>query len=858
MTSSTSSSRLAAVLAVVAPTAIVALALLYLGREEAASADAAAVAPEVGACLTAVERTGDDVVIVGNSKSGTDIDRAGLAQAMGIRAVAKVGGPGSSAPLWYASLERCVFEAGFRPRLVIVYGTAGATLRATLDSELERLLIAPYLGEHEPVLDLKVFGGEPASPFWQRVRTRKTKALLALQHGVRDGVAGLFFAPPGPDGLLAAGRAYAEPALETVLGADGADTTTRYRAIPIAEAESRSRTLRNATVDQTLVPDLIGLAAAHGARIVFVQAPVAASKVDTYDSTDPALIREMVAALNAQGAGYIDLTTLGLPASAYGDGIHMNSNGRALLTAALARQLADIDALGTEPFRQAALPRVPATMRRDGAGPTLPALTSLKRGPWECGWQVGAKGLEGVSDAVLSRLGIGAVSPLLLFEDGVALVPHASREEFDVTCSGSFAHQAGVLKFSPTGGPADVVPSRVYTLGVSDAVPLLDRFGREALWVYPGTTMRADAVAGWDSPVEGFAVYVEALVAIPGTSPAVVSWEGGTEPLVPVSSVGSATLGGATLLGPAPKGPWTVEVRSPADGPWLLVRRVVAGNEAAPWYMVGGADTGRTVDLFKGELTVDTTPPPLGPLGKVGPAKDGGWRIDSSALEAPESDLVYRVSGVAGCSPVIISEDGVPLPGPNTSPRLIKESPGGYMHTAFGVLFSTVDGSSPLENGRAYTAALSPDRTCRTGRWLYPGDVARFQVGAEQLRRLSRGASRLELTAADFGGTDPTARLTVRLLVDGELLFEGDAPLAGIATTPPSWDLPAPVGSTAENVVVELSSGPGAPFVMFTALSLLEPSRPAFPAGESLVTGEPPAAAPLPDGAPRGAGSAAP
>ncbi len=813
------SRRLAAIVAVLAPAAIVGGVLGYLGRADTPAGEAE-VPEAVASCVRMVERTGRDVIVVGNSKIGTDIDRVALAKGLGVKAVGAVSLPGSSAPYWYAALERCVFDEGHHPRLVVVYATAGSMLRTTLDSERERLAIAPFLGESEPVLDEKVFGGARASPFWQRVGSRKTEAVLALQHGVRDLVAGLFFAPPGDEGVLAAGRAYAEPALEKVLGADaGEDAVTRHRAIPIAEDRAGAGAARDATIAGTLVPDFVALAQARGTRIVFARAPVAPSKVDSYEVVDPTLLRELVVTLNERGAGWLDLTGIGLPGTAYGDGVHMSPAGKVQLTATLAERLLDLDALGAAPFAPAPVPRAPATVRRSGAPPAVPTPGAPTRGPWDCGWQLPLRGFAGLSDSVLGRAGVGSVSPLVLYEDGVPLQAHAKREAFDLACAGAFNHQGNALKFSPSGGPADVVPSRTYTVGLSDELPLRDPAGNEAWWVYPGTTLRAEAAEGWDAPLDGFALRVEALVAIEGARPATFAWEAGEAPI--------GADGSATLAGGSPAASWWAEVRSPPDGPWLLVRRVVAGTEDAPWHLLGSADTGRAVDLFKGEVAWAAEPPPVGALGSVEPAKDGTWRIDTSALTAPDSEAITRGSGINRCSPVRLFEDGVPLAVPNVGLAKLPTTAGAYAHTSAGVLFTTPDGTSPLTNGRTYTAALDPKRVCLTSRWLYPGDHARFRVGPRQLGGLGAGATTLHLTGVSFGDTD--AVLTVRVLVGGRELLATAVPLATLHAAPSDWTLPAPVDRDAEEVVVELSTPPDAPFTQITELALTEPARPAFP-----------------------------
>lgn len=840
----------------VAPVVIVGTVLAYLGRpDEAVPGAAGAVDPVVASCVRSLKREGDDVVVIGNSKTGTDIDRAALSRALGVKGIGTVGRPGSGAPLWHAALERCAYEEGRRPKLVVVYATAGAMLRTTLESELERLAIAPFLGESEPVLERKVFGGERASPFWQRVGTRKTEAVLGLQHGVRDTVAGLFFAPAGAagaeaGGLLADGRAYAEPALEAVLGADAAEDT-RHRAIPIAESGTSAGPAGEPSVADTLVPDLVALARANGARVVFVRAPVADSRVATYDLVDPELLRQMVVALNEGGAAYVDLTGLGLPATAYGDGVHMSPAGRTLLTAALATRLAELDALGTRPFAPAPVPRAPAKFARIGAPPALPTPTAPTRGPWDCGWQLTVRSLAGVSDPALERLGVGSVSPLALYEDGAPLSPHANRDAFDLSCAGAFSHQGPIVKFSPTGGPADVVPTRAYTLGLSEDFPLRNTAGAEVWWVYPGTTLRAEVVEGWEGPGEGFAVRVEAVVALPGAAPATLAWDGGVGPLR-----GDGTAAAVTVAGEAPRGPWGVEVRSPPDGPWLLVRRMVAGTGAEPWHLLGSVDTGTTVDFLKGKAIFPAEVPHVGPLGPISPTADGGWRFDTSALGVPDSEVINARSGLNRCSPARVSEDGVPLAAPNIGLGKLAETDGAYAHTAAGILFNTSDRSAPTTNGRAYTAALDPGRMCATSRWLYPGDVTRFRVGPRQLWALATGATHLRLSAVSFDGGSPAAALTARLFVGGEAVFTTTLPLAGIDAAPADHALPAPVGRDSEDVFVELSVPPDAPFTLVSALALMQPPRPAFPADPPAFD-EPAADPPLADDAPRGVGEGA-
>lgn len=844
MTSSTSSSErlvsppppygrtgaLATVLAALLPSLIVGAALGWLGRPEE---ETGAPSLELANCVSIMEKVRPDIVVVGNSKAGTDIDRAALSAALGGRGVAHVGMPATGGHVWYAMLERCVFEKA-KPKLVVVYGTLGATLRSTVQGDHDRNGLLAYEGASLPAIQRKVLGAT-SGPFWGRVERRQGAIRTGLQHVVRDGVAGLFFAPPGGD-RLEAGRAWAEPALAKVLGADATADTDRSRAIPIVDAAEKGAVAADTTVEQSLVPDMIEAAREHGARFLLVHAPVADRKPN-YETIPAPLARELIQRLNAEGAGFLDLTTERYPGSDFGDGVHMNAGGRVKLTRALGEGLLALDALGTGAFQSAALPRTAPVASRLGTVPALPTIAPEHR-EGDCGWRAALPGLARVSDSVLNQAGIGPVSPVLVLEDGSPLLRYASRAEFADTCKGAATHQGGELKFSPKGGPADVVATRTYTAVLDPEVPQRDKLGRDVWWVYPGTTVRLDVADAWNEPGT-FRVGVSARVAVPGKRTAEIAVAGA--PPVKLTALGDEAT--ATVDVPAPSGAWTIEIVSPPDGPWLLLQRVVAGDPAHPWYAVGAPDPARTLALLKGEASwsnVGTLP-----TMTLTQFKPGGGKMwiapEVASLHVPSGEDAFSVAGIPGCSFLRVAEDGTPLPGPNTPVAKVKDQGGGkYVQMQFGIGLSTPDGSSPKDNGRTYTLSFEPTRACANARWLYPGDRASFTVGTDLVGKTLRdGATALELTATVFPPSDGAVpeglALAARLLVDDVVVLDEAVPLTTFAGGQPRWTIP-PVPRTARRVVLELTTPPEAPYVLVTDASLVEPSRPAFPSVAEVTT----------------------
>lgn len=812
-------------LAVLLPLIVIAAPLAWWGRADPAAQKSATV-------LAMEKEVASDppVLVLGASKVFTDIDAAQLARALGVgeKGVVKLNVSASTAPVWFAILENRVYGTGKNPKLVLVYSTFDWVLATRPVGEEQRAWLLAQMNPDDAVLRRKSLGEGAGGAGWERVRRRRTEAHSGLLGWIRNAAVGLFFAPPGTADRVASGAEIAAPALDALFGMQaGIEARAPTRAIPIAE-RALPEAVVESRVEDTLLPDFVAMTNAHGTRLVFVNAPVRAN-VEAGFRVDPEMMAASLTLLNEGGAGYLDLWDLRLGDASFGDAAHLNGPGRAAVTKVLAERLVAMGALGDGPMTKAELPvdHAPSRVTREGTPPELPALAPV-RGPHACGWEAGVAGLREINDFALQAAGFGQVSPLLVFEDGVPLLPHANRDQFDLACSGAFRHQDYSVKFSPSGADPAAAASRRYTLGFSPDAPIRTADGHEAWWVYPGTTLTMEFD---EAPAGGpFGVVIDVVRLGGGKAekgpkggPKVAG--GASDPVVRVGDGPETTMTGvgvfrsAAFAAPAPTGPWRVSVRAPADGGYVLLRRLVVGNRDDARYIVGAAGGG-SANVLSADSAYAAGPVALPPLG---PPKEGprftSW--DLAGLPVPDTDALWKVASVSGCSPIRLTEDGTALPSPVVRERDLKDGPGRYAQAGMTLFATASDGSSPASNGRAYAVALEATRRCRGLRWLYPGDVVTFTVRSELLGELTADATRFELGAAVVG--DNAGEGTVRVRVGGDVYLDTTFSLATLNQTPPSWAFDRPVPRGPEPVTIELSIPATAPYLLLTSLGLSEP-----------------------------------
>ncbi len=792
--------------------------------------------------------TDPEVIVLGASKVGTDLDVAVIAEAFASsrQELAPLNLSGTTAPVWYAILKNRVYGLDKKPKLILVYSTFDWALATRPTSEAERAVLLGQMGDEEEVLQRKVLGAGSGGATWDRVRRRRTEAHTRLLAFVRDAAVGVTLAPKGEADVVTAGSAMAAPALDALFGMEaGLDLSAAHRAIPIVEETRAKTTVSTTHLEDTLLPDFLAMAREHDAQIVFVHAPVRAS-LEVSFQVEPALLRDAVQAINDAGAGYVDLRELRLSDAAFGDTVHLNRVGRDALTGALVERLREMGVGGEGPLTPARLPvvSIPPTVTRVGSPPVLPPVAP-RRGPRACGWEAPIPDLRALNDFALQTAGLGMTSPLLLLEDGVALAPHATRAEFDDACKGAFLHQDRVVKFSPTGPDAESVGTHAYTFALSDDVPIRTEQGFEAWWVYPGTSLTIAFAEGYVAP-GAFGIVVDAVVFGEGAGAPVVRVDDGPEaPLL-----GQGLHRSAILAPAAPSGPWRMTVSAPPDGGWVLLRRVAYGSADDLRFVVG--TPGETsVGILGANGTYAAAPAPLAPLGAPTPAEDGYAAFDISGLGVPDTKALYELASVRGCSPVRVLEDGASTL--TAVPRVVDlpGAPGRYTHEGSTLTIMGTDGAAPGANGRAYTAVLDDTRRCRGLRWLYPGDSLTLTVEPNLLARLLADPTRVELggaAAAEPVAADATAGAaateeegTIRIRVGDTVYLDERFPLAALASTPPAWTLDRPLPRGPAPITVELAIPPSAPYTLVTSLELSEPGDLPSVAPAPAVTPRPPA-----------------
>jgi hypothetical protein len=786
------------VAAVILPLLVLLGATAWLSTEPARELSAEAQTNDL-----ALAKASPGIVIVGNSKSASDIDRAALAKGLGYeQAVANVRVGGSSAPAWYAMLEQRVFGGGYTPELVVVYGQLAAMLRVEADSAAERKGMEGQLSTPSAVLDAKVLGrgAGPFGRFAASARRNASAAHDALLAGVRDAAVGALLAPPGGDGLLAAGRSVSEPALEATFG-----RTARFRAggearvVPVAETRvSHAMTASEGAPEDSLVPDLITLAEAHGARVLFVRAPLPMSS-RYMDTLAPELEKGVFDLMNRRGVSYIDLQDVPLPADAWNDHLHLSGSGRRAATDALVAAMAAANILegGVAPARPVLLP---TAVLRVGAPPALPPLTFAPSPNRACGFQAPLPDLAFLSNDALLAAGFGRSSPLVLADAAGPLTPGSLDRALGDTCAGAWQHRRFGAFVAPRAAAAEGL-----TLGLAEPTSVVTDAKRGPVWwVYPGTATEWR----YDAPPGEATVEVEVTARAVHGGGARLRVAGVEVPLEPRGRVLHAT---ATV--PAPTGAWALAVAADADT-WLVVDELVLDGQR-----LLGAPPVSLAPLIR--AAVAPPDPPTVPAATV------GTRDALTTLDVPDyahlADDVLRARLDYPCSPLQLAAERAPdvwVKDAHLLATMLANGRPGYGHLG-GTLLLSAPGDRMPEG--PYRLRLDPRRKCGTSRWVYPGDTLTWDVVAST-DRLRLGADRLVLTGIALLPADdprPGASIHVRVaatqgatppVAEGDLVLPATGGAARVCLPfatpfPPGTPMDLTLSASDAFVVTQLSIG---------------------------------------------------
>lgn len=770
-----------------------------------------------------------EIVILGSSLAHRGIDTTALARELGVppQRVASLHLPHAAAAHWYAIAKNRVFDAGYRPRLIIVAGAMTTMLNhdlLTYQANVDRLV--EQLSEDEPVLGQRVFGFEDGQGFtsWF-LRERASSWRSEILEGIRDRVVTWGFTRKGK---LAEGRELAERVNEEVFSNARMDYELYVDAPTGVLAPQHFASLSGEGFDlraHGLIGDLQALCDAHDARLVYVRMPFPPSNT-RMDEVPADIEREALAWMDEVGSGFLDMRTLNLTDADFEDMRHLTRHGALVFTAALARAL---DALGAlHPGSGLGVVRGMG----DVAGPIyagdLPELTQpVGTG---CHRRAAAGMLQDwMAPDAASLVALGGL-PFEVVAGDRALVPGPVNPG---DCSGTWTIRDGVLAVAPPSPDADVaVRWRIPQAGASR--------GSEPVWVLPGTTLRYEVAEAWSLPGKLFRVAARgrALPGAPGQAVVTV----GNAHLTLDEEAGRVSTTGAL---PPPDGPWSLDVRVPQGAPALLLHHLAVGVPPTTTALLGTPETlhgasvrfvGGRLDDTRSDASYAALPSmqPFTPKLKRGPRKLAVIPLPKLAdlADSPDKDNSGRPND---CSPLRVLEDGVPLPEPHAScQEALTERQGRACHAGNALWFSATDDTDPMTNGRTYTLALAPQRACATWSqrgattlrgswWLYPGDDVRIRIPPKRMGVFRDGPNVLEIESIPHVA-DPDVALEIGLWADGEQVLQTTwLPPAGTRKQRQKrFVLPQPLAPDVQDVVLSVRNPSEHTFHLLSMASLAE------------------------------------
>lgn len=672
----------------------------------------------VSAMDAALAEAPPDFVAVGPSVAARDIDFKPLAKRLGLKRGAALTMDGSGPAHWYAMLKYRLFDAGYRPKLVLVVAPLKTTLRAGLLNTKEVTTLTQHFEDPDAVLASKALG-YAHSPVVERVMQRREGLARSVFDPLRGAMVGLIFAPNHSPG---GGLAVQTEAAASVFR-DGAGRLGPRRVLPGGDREE-AEAATDADGGSGILPDILDLIRASGARAVVVRVPLS-EQVRSYDQLTPAEERAAIQTINAHGAGYLDLRDTSTSNADFGDPFHLNRAGRARFTEALGDALEQIGALGELPIAAAALPLV-ATLTRQGTPASLPRVELRDachgRVPW-----------PHPAFASLTGLGLLDPAPLVLSEVGAVL---SRGRAADAGCSGSWSARTDGLVFSAFKSASEV------EVQLTLAPP---ENPEDGWWIAPGTSLKATFPTTWD---RGAFSASAAGIAVGTGAPPTLSLDGGAR----ADFTGAAESLHAQLNAAPPPGEWALRVEVPADGTWFALRSLEVGEGPSRLRVAGPPVHDRT--LTRGEFAC-TGAQALSPTTLHAGAEP--WlEVPGLVVTGNELDLAANQAGPA---PFDVTQDGVALT------RGREPAPGAY---------AMVDGRLRLDPANA-TGTLSVQHSAelraRFGRWLLPGETCVLPVEPRHIRFPVRSV----LVSATPAGADSGA-LRVRLEDDTGALANHTAP----------------------------------------------------------------------------------
>lgn len=429
-----------------------------------------------------------NIVVVGSSRARSDIDPVQLTELLAPPTrqafVAMV--HGSNAPVWYAVMKNGILARGCRPELFVIYDIMDKILAGDVLPDERVRLLAPFLSDDEPVIDAKIFKRSKGRGQWQRSREYVVAGRQSALEHFAAWSTGMMFASPSTSSRSALGRRVLDKSFDGVFAAEKLDQQEQpARAVPVIEPVVEERDVLATKAEDTFIEDIVNLARAHGAKVVFARAPSPPSRLSA-EHAAPDLIRDGIALMRRTGAGFVDMRDQPVRDTWYADVRHMNAVGRRHNTRNLAAQLRSIMTDGRGETQAAApLQILDGKAEYSAEPPPLPEPQPFRPGRGNTGvFQV--PDLRFVADdACEAKEVLACCSPLKVAEDGAPLpFPNRQPGEVESAGGGRSAHVGGSIVFSATDGSTPTRNGRRYALSLDPT-----RFCG-SYWLYPGDRVR--------------------------------------------------------------------------------------------------------------------------------------------------------------------------------------------------------------------------------------------------------------------------------------------------------------------------------------------------------------------------------
>ena len=720
------------------------------------------------------------VVVLGNSQAMSAVDLEAVAQTLGVGgSIAAAGIPAARAPTLYAALKHSVFGRGHTPSLVLL-PVSPTHLLETSPPEGERLTtLLEHLPAPDPVLDAKVFDRAGSWPAWDR--------MVAGARTARDGWLSWWTARPAVLADPSDPAAAMDAARDAVFGeVAGSNLVLNARMIPVVEGAAGGGGLAgDASIEASLLPDLVALCAEHGTRLVVVSVPQKMASL----ATPPAVTHRMALWLRDHGAGFLDLERVPVSAEAWLDEGHMNAAGREVFTTALTAAIAPLHLLEAGPLAAFPVPIPPPTVRRTGPK-TAPKLTALETTDNACLVHLKVEANKLLADPFLSSHGFGNASPLTLTFRGRPLPGNAPIKD-DTGCTGRFQHGADKVLVALPAGATGVTLADFSVAWTSDAPhtrrlsTLADAEPTQDAWWIPADGA-LDLV--WDEvPEIEEGTRLQVLLVETKTHGPVGPQLSVEDTVVPLVRWGHLWMAEVPLQGLTP--PFSVSFKAAPGGGDVFVRSLLLQPTAGlPSVIVGRLGDRPDLQPVSGGLDVRSTPEWVSrPLSEPQAATA---ELLTFAVPAPHDVLTEANLRAAiddnrfvNCVPLEVWPGATP--GEGRLPQVTQRVAG------------TAAARVPADGG-AWTLNLRERRMCFGHTWVQPGEVLTFipRVG----KGLAVDADQLHLVAYPF--LRSAAPASVRLLVN-------DAPVATFALTrsgAQDLTLPTPVTAWPESVKLEVTA----------------------------------------------------